>query len=103
MSDNRVEVEVELSNEAIATLDAEAAARGISRDDLVNEILNDVIKKHEHRIWVEDLKVRLDEVMEDIELNGNKYFICDDKELNHPTAVFMSIDEYNALVKALNS
>ncbi len=101
MSDNRVEVEVELSDEAIATLDAEAAARGISRDDLVNEILKEEIKKYEHRIWVEDLKEMLDEVMEDIELNGTKYFICDDKELNHPTAVLMGMEEYNNLMDAL--
>lgn len=101
MSDNRVEIEVELSDEVIAVLKAEAESRGISFDDLVNEVLKEEMKKYEKRIWVDDLSIRLDEVMDDIEQNKVKYFICNDKELTHPTAVLMSIDEYKMLIGGL--
>ena len=99
--DGRVDVKIDLSDEVIAALDAEAAARGISRDDLINEVLKSEIAKYEKRIWAEDLKTRLNDVLADIGLNKVKYFICEDEELQRPTAVLIGMDEYELLTASL--
>ena len=98
-----VDVELELDDDVIAFLKSEAEKRNISLDDLVNEVLKEELKKYEKKIWKEDLiNLTIDKAMEDISENKVKYFIYDDKELQKPVAVLMSIDEYKFLIEEIN-
>ena len=98
-----VDVELELDDDFIAFLKSEAEKRNISLDDLVNEVLKEELKKYEKKIWKDDLiNLTIDKAMEDISENKVKYFIYDDKELQKPVAVLMSIDEYKFLIEEIN-
>lgn len=98
-----VDVELELDDDVIAFLKSEAEKRNISLDDLVNEVLKEELKKYEKKIWKDDLiNLTIDKAMEDISENKVKYFIYDDKELQKPVAVLMSIDEYKFLIEEIN-
>ena len=94
---------LQLKREYYEILKAEAEKRNISLDDLVNEVLKEELKKYEKKIWKEDLiNLTIDKAMEDISENKVKYFIYDDKELQKPVAVLMSIDEYKFLIEEIN-